>query len=295
MTPVRLGAVGYLNARPLVYGLERSPRFAVRFDVPSMCAVLLHNGGIDVGLIPSIEYLRGPSDAGPYRIVPDLAIASRGAIASVALYTTRPISDVRSIAVDTSSRTSIALVGVLCARLFKIQPAIESTGPDVTAMLASCDAALLIGDNALLLDHTTVRLKADTTYDKTPRGVRLQPDLGVTPVEVGAVEKIDLGEAWTRMTGLPFVYAFWAGRAGALTPGDVDALQRARDAGVARPDEIAREYFRGAPDRQAIGARYLRDNTKYHLGDEERAGLELFYRYAAEIGAVPSAGGLQFY
>jgi len=275
MTPVRLGAVGYLNARPLVYGLERSPRFAVRFDVPSRCAALLHNGGIDVGLIPSIEYLRGPSDAGPYRIVPDLAIASRGAIASVALYTTRPMSDVRSIAVDTSSRTSIALVGVLCARLFRIQPAIESSGPDVTAMLARCDAALLIGDNALLLDHNEVRLKPDALYE--------------------AVEKIDLGEAWTTMTGLPFVYAFWAGRAGALTPGDVDALQRARDAGVGRPDEIAREYFRDAPARQAIGARYLRDNTKYRLGDEERAGLELFYRYAAEIGVVPSAGRLEFY
>ncbi len=332
MTPVRLGAVGYLNARPLVYGLERSPRFTVRFDVPSTCAALLHEGGIDVGLIPSIEYLRGPAGAGHYRIVPDVAIASRGAIASVALYTTRPISDVRSIAMDTSSRTSIALVGVLCARLFKIRPAIEPRGPDVTAMLAHCDAALLIGDNALLLDHTTVRLKADTTYDPptvrlkadatydtpavrlkadttydTPhgvppardvpparsvpvvRGVRLEPDLG------GAVEKIDLGEAWTRMTGLPFVYAFWAGRAGALTPGDVDALQRARDAGVGRSDEIAREYFGDAPERQAIGARYLRDNTKYDLGAEERAGLELFYRYAAEIGAVPSAGDLRFY
>ena len=335
MTPVRLGAVGYLNARPLVYGLERSPRFTVRFDVPSTCATLLHEGGIDVGLIPSIEYLRGPTDAGSYRVVPDLAIASRGAIASVALYTTRPIADVRSIAMDTSSRTSIALVAVLCARLFKIRPAIEPGGPDVTAMLAHCDAALLIGDNALLLDHTMVRLKADTTYDAlrgvpSGRGVRLppsheasasakasadssvafgegesadhrslggggQPDVGVTHEGGGAVEKIDLGDAWTRMTGLPFVYAFWAGRDGALAPGDVDALQRARDVGVGRSDEIAREYFRDAPECQAIGARYLRDNTKYHLGAEERAGLELFYRYAAEIGVVPSVGALRFF
>jgi hypothetical protein len=115
---VRLGAVGYLNARPLVYGLDLVPRFDVRHDVPSECARLLHDETIDVGLIPSIEYLRG----GPYRIVPDLAIVSRGPVASVALYTTKPMGDVRSIAMDTSSRTSVALVRVLSARLFKIDP-----------------------------------------------------------------------------------------------------------------------------------------------------------------------------
>jgi chorismate dehydratase len=275
MTPVRLGAVGYLNARPLVYGLERSSRFDVRFDVPSVCANLLHEGGIDVGLIPSIEYLRGPADAGPYRIVPGPAIASRGEVASVLLYTRKPISDVRSIAMDTSSRTSVALVNVLCARLFKIQPAIESRAPDVTPMLAACDAALIIGDKALLAEASTVRLKPDTTY--------------------GGVERIDLGDAWTKWTGLPFVYAFWAGRAGSLTAADVEALQRARDAGVLRPDEIARDYFPDAPAHQAIGARYLRDNIKYSLGDDERAGLELFYRYAAEIGDVASACALEFF
>ena len=109
---VRLGAVGYLNARPLVYGLERSTRFDLRFDVPSRCADLLHQDRIDIGLIPTIEYLRGRPDAGrregdAYRIVPDLAIASRGPVASVALYTTRPVTEVRAIAMDTSSRTSV--------------------------------------------------------------------------------------------------------------------------------------------------------------------------------------------
>jgi chorismate dehydratase len=260
MTCVRIGAVGYLNARPLVYGLDRHPRFRLRFDVPSECARLLHAHGIDVGLIPSIEYLRG----GPYRIVPDLAIASRGPVASVALYTTKPMADVRSIAMDTSSRTSVALVRVLCARLFRIEPAIESRGPDLDAMLAHCDAALIIGDNALFLNSSEV-------------------------------EKIDLGAAWTRMTGLPFVYAFWAGRPDALEACDVNALQRARDEGVARPDELAREYLADAPERQRIGADYLRDNIKYYLRDEERAGLETFFRYAAEAGVVPETRPLQFF
>jgi chorismate dehydratase len=279
---VRLGAVGYLNARPLVFGLDSSPRFTLRFDVPSRCAELLHQGAIDVGLIPSIEYLRGPAEAGPsrdeaepgrddhagYRIVPGLAIASRGPVASVALYTTRPIADVRSIALDTSSRTSVALVRVLCARVFKIQPSIEMRGPDLALMLEDCDAALIIGDNALILDG------------------------GPAPDKV---DKLDLGQIWTDATGLPFVYAFWAGRAGVLTPDDVRALQEARDAGEQHPEELAREYFGGAPGRQAVGARYLRDNIKYHFGSAERAGLELFYRYAAEIGLVDTAGELRFY
>src|SRR5256885_1558632 len=142
---VQLGAVGYLNARPLVYRLDRSPHFSLRFDIPSKCADLLHSGGIDVGLIPSIEYLRG----GPLAIVPGLAIASRGPVSSVMLYTTRPMKDVRSIAMDTSSRTSVALVRVLCSKLFTISPAFEPLGPKLDSMLARHDAALLIGDNAL--------------------------------------------------------------------------------------------------------------------------------------------------
>src|SRR5262245_31716506 len=109
MREVRLGAVAYLNARPLVFGLDRSPRFSLRFDLPSRCAELLHEGAIDVGLIPSIEYLRAPEETS-YAIVPDLAIGSDGPVASVALYSKRPIADVRSIALDTSSRTSVALV-----------------------------------------------------------------------------------------------------------------------------------------------------------------------------------------
>jgi chorismate dehydratase len=277
MSPIRLGAVSYLNARPLVFGLEESQRFCVRYDVPSECARRLHADDIDVGLIPSIEYLRGDA----YRIVPDLAIASNGPVASVALYTTRPIGDVRTIVMDTSSRTSVALVRVLCARLFRIQPAIDALPPDLHAMLEHADAALLIGDNALLTD-----------------GARLQPNARETPVDAPrrpVVEKIDLGDVWTRMTGLPFVWAFWAGREAVLDGAAVRALQTARDNGVGRPDLIAREYFSGRSELQAIGARYLRDNIKYHLGSDERAGLEVFYRYAVEAGVVPAACELRFY
>jgi chorismate dehydratase len=283
MTGIRLGAVGYLNARPLVYGLDRAPQFSVRYDVPSECARLLHEGAIDVGLIPSIEYLRG----GPYRIVPDLAIASRGPVASVGLYASKPMDEVRSIAMDTSSRTSAALVLVLCARLFKIQPRIESRGPDLADMLAHCDAALIIGDKALFLDP------AELTVDSRQSTVDSQQS--TVNSRLWTVEKTDLGEAWFNLTGLPFVYAFWAGRPGALRNQDVAALQKARDEGVTRPEELAREYLAGTPERQRIGADYLRDNIKYYFGDEERAGLESFYRYAVEAGVVPDAGAIRLY
>jgi len=264
MSCVRLGAVGYLNARPLVYELNGGSQFDLRFDVPSKCAELLHEGAIDLGLIPSIEY-NHPITRGEYAIVPDLAIASHGPVASVAIYSNRSIQDVRSIALDTSSRTSVALVRVLCKRVFGIAPLLEHRGPDLNEMLTVCDAALIIGDNALILD-------GDST-----------------------TEKLDLGEIWARTTGLPFVYAFWAGRHGSLSARDVAALQGARDRGLQHTEEIAREYFASAPEHQDMGARYLRDNIQYSLGAEERAGLELFYRYAVEAGAITRAEPLRFF
>lgn len=271
MTRVRLGAVSYLNARPLVCGLDRSPRFTLRYDLPSECTRLLHAGDIDVGLVPSIEYTRGDS----YRIVPSLAITSDGPVASVALFSTCPIANARSIAMDTSSRTSVALVQVLCKRVFGIDPAIETHGPDLPGMLSRCDAALIIGDNALL--QPGIQHPVPGTRHPVP------------------VIKTDLGKAWTDWTGLPFVWAFWTGRAGALGAQDVRALQQARDANLTQLDVIAREFFRDSPQHHALGAEYLRTNIRYHLGDRERAGLEAFFRYASEIGIAPDAGSLRFY
>jgi chorismate dehydratase len=272
MSPVRLGAVGYLNARPLVFGLDRADDFTLRFDVPSRCATLLHAGDIDVGLIPSIEYGRGPS-RDSYRIVPGLAIASCGPVASVALYITRPMSDVRSIALDTSSRTSVALVSVLCARAFGITPELHPHQPDLGAMLATADAALVIGDNALFTNSGDVGINGRAVH----------------------VEKLDLGVVWAEATGLPFVYAFWAGRSRGVEPRQVSALQQARREGLAHLPEIAASYFPESPERRAIAVRYLRDNIRYDLGDNERAGLERFYAYAAEVGVIERPATPLFY
>lgn len=261
MKIARLGAVAYLNARPLVYGLElRNDLFSLRFDVPSKCAALLHEGSIDVGMIPSIEYLRGRD----YRIVPDVGIMSDGTVASVALFTTTPVGRIRSIAVDTSSRTSHALLRILCLERFGIDPDFQPMPPDPEEMLRRCDAALLIGDPALFLDHA--RLGAD---------------------------KIDLGDHWRSLTGLPFVWAFWAGRRDALSATAVEALIAARDSGVAASDEIAAAYC--GPDRAPRGQAYLRENIRYTLGDREEAGLMKYYELAHRHGVVNAVAPALFY
>jgi chorismate dehydratase len=251
--PARLGAVSYLNTRPLVHGLEARPDlFTLRFDVPALCATLLHEGRIDVGLIPAIEYLNGD-----YAVVPDVAIGSDGPIASVAVFTTRPIETVQSLALDVSSRTSAALTRILCAKRWGIAPRFTPAAPDLGSMLKHSDAALVIGDAALTLD-------ADAH---------------------GAVT-IDLGIEWQALTGLPFVYAMWVGREDAVDQEQVAELQRARDRGVAALESIARSAGGGDPPAERRALTYLRDNLKYGLGDRELAGLERFHALAVEIGVT---------
>lgn len=262
MHPIRLGAVDYLNARPLVYGLElASDLFTLRFDVPSKCASLLHEGAIDIGMIPSIEYLRGTSS---YVIVDGLGIISDGPVASVALFSTKPLDRIQSIALDTSSRTSTGLVRVLCRESFGLEPEFVPMPPSIEGMVTRCDAALLIGDPALYLDHAR---------------------LGLT--------KIDLGARWTEMTGLPFVWAFWAGRASGISAEARDALIRARDAGVAASEAIADAYC--GPERAALGRSYLRDNIQYTLDERAAAGLRRYYELAERHGVVDAARAPAFF
>jgi chorismate dehydratase len=261
MKPVRLGAVDYLNARPLVFGLELRHGFALQFDAPSKCAALLHEGSIDVGMIPSVEYLRGGSS---YCVVPEIAIVSEGPVASVALFSTGPLTEVRTVAADTSSRTSTALLRLLCYEAIGIDPEFIPMAPRPAEMLRRCDAALLIGDAALFLDH-----------------------------ELLGVSKLDLGERWTQLTGLPFVWAFWAGRPDALNEGQVRQLIEARDAGVGASDAIAAAYC--GPDRAERARRYLRENIRYGLGARELEGLRTYYELAMKHGIVDDAAAPEFY
>jgi len=167
---------------------------------------------------------------------------------------------------DTSSRTSVALSTILLKREYGVSPDAVPMAADLDAMLARAEAALIIGDIALFLDH-----------------------------EAAGVRKIDLGELWTATTGLPFVYAVWAGWPAAVTAEEVVLLQRARDAGVADSDGVARAYYPDDPTRQAVAEKYLRDNIRYYLGAEELEGLRTFYRYASEIGLATFDGHTRFY
>ena len=260
---LRIGAVGYLNARPLTWALDREPsRWRVRYDVPAVCAALLHDGEVDLGLIPSIEYLQSDD----YRFVPGVGIGSRGPVASVALYTRKPVEEIRRIALDTSSRTSVTLIQVLCRHHFHISPSFVPHGPDLAAMTSTCDAGLLIGDPAFDADHDALGLR-----------------------------KIDLGEVWTQMTGLPFIYAAWTGRPGAVDARVVESLQQAQADGVRAREEIAAEYGAGDVARAARAAVYLRDNVKYGLGAQEAAGLQMFLDLAAEMGLAPRRRTLEFF
>jgi len=255
---LRLGAVSYLNALPLVHGLEGEPELRLERAVPSRVARSLHAGEVDLGMIPSIEYA-----AGEYAIVPEIAIGSHGRVESVRLFHTRPLDEVRRVALDTSSRTSAALVRILMRERLGRDPEYVEMAPSVVDMLAVADAALVIGDPAL--DDSS----------ELPR--------------------LDLGEDWTRLTGLPFVYAFWAGPEGAVTPAGVRRLQAALAEGLDHLGTIAAAHAGTVPGRAAVYESYLRTNIVYRLGEEEVRGLLEFFRRAHGLGLAPAVPQLRFH
>jgi len=256
--PLRLGAVSYLNVEPIIHGLRGDPAFELIRDVPSRIAARLHAGEIDLGMIPSIEYA-----AGDYAIVPGIAIGSRGAVQSVVLLHAGPLDRIGRVALDTSSRTSVALVRILLRERLGRDPEYVAAAPDPAAMLRTADAALLIGDPALYYD--------------------------------GPARRLDLGAAWLEATGLPFVFAFWAGRPGSVTPAQVARLQQALAAGCAHLGEIASSYNGAGRGHAAQNESYLRRNMSYGLGGEEQASLREFYRRAHRLGLIPREPELRFH
>jgi chorismate dehydratase len=255
---IRLGAVPYLNVEPLLQGLAEDPRFELVRDVPSRIAARLRAGEIDLGTIPSIEYA-----SGDYAIVPDIAIGSRGPVESVVLLHRVPVESIERVALDTSSLTSVALVKILLRERLGRDPQYAAFPPDPAAMLGAADAALVIGDPALR--------------------------------HAGGEPRLDLGQAWFEATGLPFVFAFWAGRPGALAPEDVARLRRAKDEGRERIAQIASAYNGCGAGRGRQNEAYLRDNMRYALGEAEQAGLREFFRRAHALGLVAREPELRFH
>ncbi len=251
---LRIGAVNYLNTKPLIYQLDRlAPHAEVVLDLPSRLADGLHDGRFDVALIPSIEFFAHPE----YAIISDACIACRGPVLSVKLFSRVPANRIRTLALDEGSRTSVALVRILLRERYGLEPQLEPLPIGNSLADTSADAVLLIGDRAI----------------HSPR----QP----------FAEVWDLGDEWCRWAELPFVFAMWVARAGAELPGIDDALSQARDLGLEHLEQIAATEAAplGLTRPECLG--YLRDNLHFHLGARERQGLELFRSYSVELGFTP--------
>jgi chorismate dehydratase len=268
MSRLRISAISYLNTAPLMWDFERSPTgsdFDISYTIPSACARSVGEGTADVGIIPAAAYTSVPS----LLIIPNVAIAARHAVRSILLVSKMPIADARTVALDNSSLTSVALTRILFAKWLGGPRSYRDMAPDLEAMLAVCDAALLIGDPALQVDRARYH-------------------------------SLDLAEEWQSRTGKAFVFAFWAIREQAIAGHDprviAEVFKNSRDHGV-QPENletIAQEWSPRLRLTIEDVRSYLVRNIHYYLDPPGLEGLELFYRYAAEIGALPPAPDLHF-
>lgn len=270
MRPLRISAISYLNTAPLMWDFEHGTigsKFEISYTLPSGCATSLCDDSADIGIIPAAAYATIPDLV----ILPGIAIAARHAVRSILLVSKVPLEKIRTVALDTSSLTSVALTKVIFARWFGGARGYTPMAPDLDAMLREHDAGLLIGDPALKVDRSRYYL-------------------------------YDLAEEWNRLTGKPFVFAFWAVRKAALSEADPEMdlatiFQESRNHGL-QPrslDQIASEWG----PKLALSAdevkTYLTENIYYNLDVPCLQGLQLFYRYASDSGALPTAPPLHFY
>jgi chorismate dehydratase len=253
-TRLRVGAVTYLNTKPLVFRLEHfAPQAKLSFDLPSRLADNLATGQLDVALIPSIEYFQNPT----YTIVSDACIACRGPVLSVKLFCRVPVQNIRSLALDEGSRTSAALSRILLKERFGLEPHLAPLPIGTSLTEVAADAVLVIGDRAI---HSPPAPFAEVW---------------------------DLGDQWCHWVGLPFVFAMWVARSGVDVHELEPALAEARDCGVANLEQIAESEAAplGLTMPQCLA--YLRDHLHFYLGPRERNGLQLFYRKASVLGLAP--------
>lgn len=261
---VRIGAVNYLNSKPLVCGLAAlAPEVRLSFDLPSRLADSLAAGRLDVALIPTVEYFRAPG----YRVVSDACVACRGPVLSVKLHFRVPANEVRRVALDEGSRTSSALTQILLAELHGVRPQLEPLPIGCGLEASDADAVLLIGDRAIAIEA---------------RGARSEER------ERAICEVWDLGDVWCRWTGLPFVFAMWIARAEVQAVEVAPVLNAARDDGLRQLARIAAREATALGISKELAIRYLRDNLHFRLGRKERAGLRMFYQLCVKHGLAPA-------
>jgi len=258
VTPCRIGTVPYLNGRPLVrwfWDTEegRTSGVEVGEAVPSLLARQLETGEVAAAMVSSIELFRKPG----LTHAPGVGVIADGPVRSVRMFSRVPFDKIRSVALDTSSLTSVALLKILLTERYGLQPEYRAAAPDLGAMLKTADAALLIGDP----------------------GYR---DYGDPSLHI-----LDLGEGWKALTGLPFVYALWIGWPERLTP-EVNAyLQRAKEWGKRNLEAIAASEYRRLDETYDRSYRYLTEVMRYDLGAHEEEALRLFGEKALQHGLVP--------
>jgi len=256
----RLGVVSFLNARPLVQGLESDPRVSLHFDVPAKLAGLLDRNLVDVALVPAIDWGRRAAD---WQVVSDACIGSDGETLTVRVFSRVPASRIRVLHVDGDSHTSVALATVLWKESYGTTLTIKPYRGNES--IDECEAILLIGDKV------------------------------VTNTLVDYELQIDLGAAWKSLASLPFVFALWAAPRHVSTEWIACRLAEARDAGVRSAEMIAADFgpAQGFPVEQA--KRYLSKRLRYTIGPRYREGLEKFLGLARKHGlitATPEPAGV---
>ena len=282
MTKNKISIVKYLNAVPLAWGILEGPQkeaFDPVLSTPAECAEQLTRGSVDIGLIPSIEFQRIKGS----RIVPGPAVAAMYQVRSVILVSVRPLWQVKTVACDSGSSTSVALAKIIFSEFYHTHPDFTPAEPNLANMLAQSDAALLIGDNALKFMETNDRPNLDSQKSMLRLGS------GPEPLEI-----FDLAERWRFLTGLPFVFAFWAVRDGFKDGGIVDTLKASRDFGAANIPTIAEKYSERVQIKKEFIQAYLEKNVHYYMDQSCIDALQLFYEKAAKVGAIKSVRSLQF-
>jgi chorismate dehydratase len=222
--------------------------FELVFRSPAECADLISTGAADIGIVPAIEVPRQNLE-----IIPGIGVASRGPVRSILLISQRPLPEIRTLAADSSSRTSVELARIVLARRYGCEPRLRSQKPDLATMLESADAALIIGDPALRIDPAAL------------------------PYFVA-----DLGKEWTQMTGLPMVFAVWAGRKQCITPSVIKAFQQSCRYGRERIDEIVDTDAAARDIGPELARQYLTQHIVNEFSSKEYEGMELFLSYARE-------------
>ena len=293
MAKLRISIVEYLNTAPLVWGFTEGPlagKYDLSFTVPSQCAEALRRGEVDVAIMPAIEYQRMEGIV----ILPGMSVAAKGEVRSILVVAKKPIDRAKRIALDTSSRSSAALVRLLAAGHWGIEPEFVDAAPDPPAMLADADAALVIGDPAL-----RIALKMEFLFAKKPRtdppGVCCQGDAEDLPVPgYPSVFVYDVAYQWREMTGKPCVLAIWAGRRDKITPEVVADFQASKQFGLEHIEDIA-EAASVKLDLPASSLEtYLRDNINFSLDEENLAGLNLYFEKCAAAGLITRARPIEF-